>query len=123
MTSLGQGAMAQTPAGADTVSDLLIPLVAQIGLGGVVGFAVGFTVKKVSKLAALVLGSLFIMLQVLAYYGIVTIDWGPINHWWAQFVEPTAMRGRWATVRTILFANIPAAGGAIPGFVMGLKMG
>lgn len=123
MTSLWQEAGAQTPAGSDTISDIFIPLVAQIGLGGVVGFAVGFTVKKVSKLAALLLGCIFILLQVLAYYGIVTIDWGPINHWWGRFVEPKALQGRWETVRTILFANIPASGGAIPGFIMGLKMG
>jgi uncharacterized membrane protein (Fun14 family) len=123
MTSLWHGATAQTPTGADTVSTLFIPLVAQLGLGAVVGFVVGFTVKKVSKLAALLVGSLFILLQVLAYYGIVTIDWGPIHHWWTQFVEPKALQGRWETVRTMLFANIPASGGAIPGFIMGLKMG
>jgi uncharacterized membrane protein (Fun14 family) len=123
MTGLYQGATAQTPAGMDTVSTIFIPLIAQIGMGAVLGFAVGFTVKKVSKLAALILGSLFIMLQVLAYYGIVIIDWGPIHHWWNQFVEPKALQGRWSTIRTILFANIPASGGAIPGFIMGLKMG
>lgn len=123
LMSLWQEAAAQTQAGADAVSETLIPLASQVGFGALVGFVVGFTLKKAGKLAALLLGSIFILLQVLAYYGIVTIDWGPISQWWSQFVAPQALQGRWEALRTILFANIPACGGAIPGFVIGLKMG
>ncbi len=101
----------------------LIPLLSQMGFGGVVGFVVGFTLKKVSKLAAILLGLVFILLQVLAYYGIVTIQWEPIAAWWVRFAEPEILQGHWAVVRAILFANLPAFGSAIPGFLLGLKIG
>ena len=118
-------AAAQTPGPGETdaVTEVMIPLLSQLGLGAVIGFCVGFMVKKVSKIAALVVGLAFVMLQVLAYYGVITIDWAPIKGWWDQATDPDTLQGQWASVRSILFANVPALGGAVPGFVMGLKAG
>jgi uncharacterized membrane protein (Fun14 family) len=123
MTSLWQRACAQTATGPDAVSKTFLPLLSQVGFGAAVGFVMGFTLKKIGKLAAFMLGCLFIFLQVLSYYGIITIQWEPIRAWWAQFVAPEALQGRWEIVRAILFSNLPACGGAIPGFVLGFKMG
>ncbi|MFQ5794416.1 MAG: FUN14 domain-containing protein [Candidatus Bipolaricaulia bacterium] len=107
----------------DAVSSTVIPLVSQLGFGGVVGLVVGFTLKKVGKLIAIAFGLFFILLQVLAYYGLITIDWNPIADWWARFTDPETLQSRWEALRAILFSNLPAFGGAIPGFVLGLKVG
>ena len=116
-------AAAQTANGSDIVGNTAIPLLSQLGFGGVVGFLVGFTLKKVSKLVAIALGLIFILLQVLAYYGIVAIQWDPVASWWAQVTEPQKLQGLWATLRDILFTNVPALAGAVPGFLLGLKRG
>lgn len=120
---LARMAAAQTAHGSDIVGDTAIPLLSQLGFGGVVGFLVGFTLKKVSQLVAIALGLIFILLQVLAYYGIVVIQWDPVASWWAQVTEPQKLQGLWATLRDILFTNVPALAGAIPGFLLGLKRG
>ena len=123
MPILARVAAAQTGDSSDAVSDTVIPLLSQLGFGGVIGFLVGFTLKKVGKLVAVVLGLLFILLQVLAHYGIVVIQWGPLAAWWSQVTEPQKLQGYWAMLRAILFANVPALAGAIPGFLFGFKKG
>lgn len=100
-----------------------IPLISQLGIGAVMGFCVGFMVKKVSKIAAIVVGLAFVLIQVLAFYGIITIDWAPIKDWWDQATTPDRIQGQWAVVRSLLFSNVPALGGAVPGFILGLKRG
>jgi uncharacterized membrane protein (Fun14 family) len=116
-------AAAQTENSSDMVGNAVIPLLSQLGFGGVVGFLVGFTLKKVSKLVAIALGLIFILLQVLAYYGIVVIQWGPVASWWSQVAEPQKLQGLWTTLRDLLFTNVPALAGAVPGFLLGLKKG
>ena len=106
------------------MAESLVPAVAtQLGLGFVVGFCVGFLAKKAGKLAALLVGAAFVLLQVLAYADVVTIDWSPIAAWWEQARRPEALERQWSAVRSILFANLPALAGAVPGLVVGLKKG
>ena len=111
------------PGGSDAAGDLLVPLISQLGFGAVIGFCVGFLLKKVGKVAAIIVGLAFVLLQVLAHYDIIVIQWEPIKGWWDRSTTPTQLQGHWATLRTILFANVPALGGAIPGFILGFKMG
>ncbi|RKX77056.1 MAG: hypothetical protein DRP87_10260 [Spirochaetes bacterium] len=101
----------------------LVPIITQLGFGGILGLIVGFTLKKLSKLVAILLGLIFILLQVLAYYGIVTINWTPIARWWESFTESGAHISLWEQLKTILFSNLPAVGGALAGFIIGLKIG
>lgn len=107
----------------DTMSDLFIPLISQLGLGAVMGFVVGFVVKKVSKMAAIIAGLAFVLVQVLGFYGLLTIDWEPIKEWWDQATRPDQLQGQWVGVRSLLFSNALALGGAAPGFILGLKWG
>lgn len=125
MSFLSSQVVAQTvtPSGSDAARDFLVPLVSQLGLGAVIGFCVGLLLKKVGKIVAIIVGLAFVFLQILAHYEIVVIQWEPIQGWWDQSTTPAELRGYWATVRSILFANIPALGGAIPAFILGLKIG
>ena len=64
------------------VSEQLIPVAAQVTLGVALGFCVGYLLKKVGKLIAIIVGFTFVLLQVLAYAELITIDWTPITGWW-----------------------------------------
>ena len=65
----------------------LAPYLQQISFGLLAGFAAGYALKKVGKLLAVALGLLFIALQVLAYYGFVTVNWRRCKSGWTRFWE------------------------------------
>jgi len=56
---------------AKTLSEL-IPLVGDISVGGISGFAVGYFMKKMAKLFLFLLGAYVLSLYGLANYGIVS---------------------------------------------------
>jgi len=94
-----------------------------LGFGGVAGLIVGYSAKKLTKLAALALGVLFIVLQLLAYYGFVTVHWGDVQStaeaaWRSPEGATLVERGQ-----QVLMANLPFAGGFAAGFVVGFKLG
>lgn len=97
--------------------------IASLGFGGVAGAVVGYTAKKVTKLAALILGLVFITVQVLVYLGFITVNWPTVQE---------SMEGVWAdphgvtlTDRAwdVLTANLPFGGGFVAGFALGFKLG
>ena len=94
-----------------------------VGFGGATGLVVGYTAKKITKFFALLLGCCFILLQLAAYFGLITVHWG--------VVEGTAMN-LWNgadgltlvdRLRHILVDNLPFGGGFVAGFAIGLKFG
>lgn len=103
--------------------DTMMGPLAGMGFGGLAGAVVGYAAKKITKLLALLLGCLFIVIQILAYNGFIQVDWGAV-----QTSAELAMRseeGRTAAQRAwdILSANLPWGGGFVAGFVIGFKLG
>ena len=99
------------------------PLVTQIALGAAIGFCVGFLAKKVGKMVAILVGLAFVLVQLLAYAEVLTIDWAPIATWWDRVRRPENLERQWSAVQGVLFGNLPALAGAVPGFLLGLKKG
>jgi uncharacterized membrane protein (Fun14 family) len=103
--------------------DLLSGPAAALGFGGVAGAIVGYTAKKVTKLAAILLGCLFILIQVLVYVGFITVDWtvvqGAAEGMWTDASGHTLADRAWH----VLTANLPFGGGFVAGFALGFKMG
>lgn len=99
--------------------DLLSPVVSQIGLGGVGGFLVGYAFKKFAKVVAFILGAVFIFLQILAFYGVIQINYGAlflaVEHVFGGFQS--------AGFLTSLFVNVPFSGSFVAGTYLGLKVG
>ena len=97
--------------------------VGALGFGGVAGLVVGYAAKKLTKLAALFLGAVFVLLQVLAYCGWITIDWGHVEQAtqavWRGPHGATLAGSAWRA----LAANLPVAGGFAGGFAVGFKFG
>ena len=93
--------------------------VTTLGGGGIAGLAVGYTLKKVAKIFALVLGVTFISLQYLAYKNVVTIDWTKVQRAVDQQHLEKASEG----LMSVITYNLPFAGSFLVGFWMGFKKG
>ncbi|WP_456411327.1 FUN14 domain-containing protein [Oceanithermus sp.] len=103
--------------------EALQPYVGQITFGGLAGFVAGYALKKVGKLAALVLGLFFIGLQLMAYYGLVEINWTRIQASVEPLLGEEQLRTLWQRLLDVLTYNAPFAGGFTAGLVLGLKRG
>ena len=55
------------------------PLLTTVGFGGLVGFLIGFVVKKLFKILAIVAGVFFAVLMYLEQQGMVNINWDKLN--------------------------------------------
>ena len=99
---------------------LLTPLVAQLGVGGLGGLCVGYAIKKVAKIVAVIVGLFFLGLEYLAYQGIINIDYVGLENWARNVVSgASALEG----VLRVMIANLPFAGSFVVGFAAGIKMG
>ena len=103
--------------------DLFQGPAAALGFGGVAGAVVGYTAKKVTKLVALILGGLFIIIQFLVYQGYLTVDWDAVEKsaqgiWQGPDGSTLADRA-WSMLRT----QLPFGAGFAAGFALGFKMG
>ena len=113
----------QTPEVGSQILDAVAPYLGQISFGGLAGFATGYAMKKIGKIALFVFGTIFILLQLLAYLGIIEINWLRVQ----QFAEPAlqrpALENTLNGIIGVLTNNLPFAASFIPGFLLGLKFG
>ena len=103
--------------------EALQPYIGQITFGGLAGFVAGYALKKVGKLMALVLGLFFIGLQLMAYYGLVDINWTRIQASVNPLLGEDQLRGLWQGLLHVLTYNAPFAGGFVAGLLLGLRRG
>lgn len=101
--------------------DILSPVIYQLGLGGIGGFVIGFTVKKISKLIIFLLGVLLIFLLYLGTSGIISINFEEL---WRLLEELVNWGDKtflpWITG---LISVLPFMSSFVVGFAFGLKFG
>ena len=90
-----------------------------LGTGGFAGWAVGYTLKKFAKLAALIVGISFMSLQLLAFNHFITIDWERIK---AAVPDESIENSGMALMSAVTY-NLPFAGTFLVGFWMGFRKG
>lgn len=100
-----------------------MPYLGQLTFGALAGFSVGYALKKVGKLLALLLGVLFVFLQILAHYGFVSIDWLRVQESVDPLLGAESLREAWRSLVGLLTANVPFAAAFIPGMMLGLRRG
>ncbi|MGL4610581.1 MAG: FUN14 domain-containing protein [Trueperaceae bacterium] len=100
-----------------------IPYIQQLGFGGIAGFVVGYALKKVGKIVAIALGVLFVILQILAYYGFVSINWIEVQDKVDPLLETNSLNAMWQGLLNILTHNFVAGLAFVPGLILGLKRG
>jgi len=98
--------------------DRLIPIVGCLGLGGLLGWSAAYFIKSVGRVVGCIVGALFILLQVLAYYGLAEIHWERV----AQVAPPAEVAsGALHFLWKILTYNLPFTGGFAAGFWRGWR--
>lgn len=102
------------------MSEIITPLIYQFGTGGILGFVVGYAVKKVTKILAVIAGLLALALLYLGFQGIINVNYDKLS----QMVEGfTGNLGQASSFLTPLIANLPFAGSFAVGAAIGLKVG
>ncbi|TBH20483.1 FUN14 domain-containing protein [Thermus thermamylovorans] len=101
----------------------LAPYLGQITFGGVAGYAVGYALKKVGRLLAILLGLLFVALQLLAQAGYVQVDWTRIQRDVEPFLQQPGLQGLWERLLATLTHNLPFGASFVGGLILGLRAG
>jgi len=107
--------------GLPTGLDAYAPLIFQLGGGGLIGFAVGYAVKKLFKLLLVAAGLGLFGLLYLSYKGYVTVDWEKLGlavKGWSE-----KLLGGSSGWLEALTGNLPFAGAFLVGLALGLKSG
>jgi uncharacterized membrane protein (Fun14 family) len=102
------------------MSEVVSPLVFQLGVGGVGGFVVGYALKKLSKLILILIGLFILALIYLSTQGVININYGSL---WSAL---SGLIGLGSSVFSWLIGVIsllPFAASFIGGFLLGLKLG
>jgi len=99
--------------------DSLFPVLGTLGIGGVLGWAAAHFLKTAGRLLGCLLGLIFILMQLLAYYGIAEWHWDAL----AKAAAPAAAAAQHGgnLLWKILTYNLPFTGGFAAGFYWGLK--
>lgn len=97
---------------------------AEAGLGLLLGFAMGLTVKKALRLALVVSGTLLLAGILFSQMGLITIHWSVLERLYTAYVAEAGGLGRllqaWSAS---LSQQVPVAGGVSLGFFLGLWRG
>jgi uncharacterized membrane protein (Fun14 family) len=102
------------------ISEIITPIVYQLGVGGIVGFVAGYVIKKITKIILIVFGIFVIALMYLGYKNIITINYSKLID------AVTGLLGEAGVAKDLLVAIIsylPVAGSFIAGLFIGWKMG
>jgi predicted ribosomally synthesized peptide with SipW-like signal peptide len=94
-------------------------LLTKVGFSFFVGFCLGYVFRIFLKIIFIVCGVVFLLLFGLEYASIVKVDWAIINQYYDAFfvwLKPHA-----STFQEFVKSNLPSAGLATAGLLVGLK--
>ncbi|GAA5511430.1 hypothetical protein Dcar01_00139 [Deinococcus carri] len=112
--------MSPDPVSTASITAALRPLLPDLSVGALLGFATGLALKKVGRLALVALGLLFLSVQLLAYFGLLTVNWPRVQALAAPWLQQGGeLGGMWLT--RVLTANLPFAGAFTAGLLLGLR--
>lgn len=57
------------------LADLISPIAANLGFSGALGMATALAFKTIGRLVAVAVGLVFVLVQALAHYGVITVHW------------------------------------------------
>jgi uncharacterized membrane protein (Fun14 family) len=102
------------------MSELVPPILFQLGAGGILGFIVGYAIKKVSKILAVIAGLFALALLYLGYTGIISVDYTKLTELIEELLKSL---GEASQLLSQIAANLPFAGSFAVAAVLGLKKG
>ncbi|MHC1624526.1 MAG: FUN14 domain-containing protein [Methermicoccaceae archaeon] len=98
---------------------LFTDLPLQLGGGAILGFIVGYAVKKLSKLALIIGGILIAFALFLESKGYIVVEWQAVAELPTKII-PAFKEG--VSLITGLALSLPFAGSFLAGFALGLKV-
>jgi len=105
----------------DYLTPTLTALGLNLGVGLVMGLAVGYALKKIAKLFLLLGGLLLLILVVLAYKGVITVNYEIIEEYTRYVLDKLKLEV--TGLVSYMNTSLPFAGGFMAGFLIGLKKG
>ncbi|NWG11234.1 hypothetical protein HXY33_05750 [Candidatus Bathyarchaeota archaeon] len=102
------------------MSELISPLIYQLGVGGIGGLIVGFTIKKISKLILFLIGLFLIFLLYLGTSGVISINYDEL---WEALAGLFNFAGQAASWLIGIISLLPFVGSFFVGFLFGFKLG
>ncbi|MFP3904955.1 MAG: FUN14 domain-containing protein [Armatimonadota bacterium] len=97
----------------------LIPIAGILTLGGILGYSAATFLKTVSKVTGCLIGVVFVLMQLLAYTGVVEWHWEVLQQYFGPAGE--AVQSGASTLWKILTYNLPFTGGFGAGFWYGWR--
>jgi len=102
------------------MSEIISPVVFQLGVGGIGGFVVGYALKKLSKLVLVLIGLFLLALIYLGTQGILNINYSALWNALKGVIDSAGSAFNWLVG---LISLLPFAGSFVVGFLVGLKLG
>ena len=102
------------------MSEVLTPVVYELGLGAVGGFVVGYAIKKIAKIFLIVIGIFIAALLYLGASDIISINFGALWDAVGGWLGGTSQAAGWLVG---LIAILPFVGSFSLGFFLGFKLG
>jgi uncharacterized membrane protein (Fun14 family) len=102
------------------LSEIITPITYQLGVGGIGGFLVGYTLKKMVKIIAMILGLFSLTLIYLGYVGVISVHYDNLIEIISS-VTPTITQA--PELLTPIVSSLPFAGSFTAGFALGIKKG
>ena len=87
------------------IESSIMPFVSTIGFGGIAGFLIGFALKRIMKILAVIAGVFFAALLYLESQHIVNVNWDKL-----QTISNSVL----STITTTTNATTTAGGGVVP---------
>jgi uncharacterized membrane protein (Fun14 family) len=99
------------------MSELLPPLIFQLGVGGFGGFIAGYAFKKLVKIVFVIIGLFVLALIYLGSRGIININYEALGN---AVLSALGQSGNWVGQ---IVSNLPFAGSFGLGLILGFKIG
>ena len=98
-----------------------LPAVTEGSFFALIGFALGYTTRKLFKIGLVLLALGFVALQALVHFGAVEVNWSAAVAKLNELVLNVREQG--GSIRELLSDRVPAVGGMATGYFLGLRRG
>ncbi|KAA8492679.1 FUN14 domain-containing protein 2 [Porphyridium purpureum] len=89
----------------------------QVSVGMLLGYATGYSLRRIGKLVLGIVGTEIILLQYMSYRGWVSVDWRAV----ASDLKPSVERSTFEKIFEVLTYRLPFAASFSAGMYAGLK--
>jgi len=102
------------------MSELIPPVIYQLGIGAICGFIIGFAIKKAIKLLIIIAGFFLLILIYLGYSGVISINFDKLLAAIGNLLNLGQQASNWIIP---IISTLPLTGSFILGLLLGFKVG